>query len=66
MHYYILLLCVLWRRKWQATPVFLPREFCGWRSLADYSSHGLKGSDTTERLTLCALSLLLALRVSLT
>ena len=23
----------LWRRKWQPTPVFLPRESCGWRSL---------------------------------
>ena len=22
-----------WRRKWQPTPVFLPRESCGWRSL---------------------------------
>ena len=22
-----------WRRKWQPTPVFLPREFCGQRSL---------------------------------
>ena len=24
----------LWRRKWQPTPVFLPRESCGQRSLA--------------------------------
>ena len=23
----------LWRRKWQPTPVFLPGESCGWRSL---------------------------------
>ena len=23
----------LWRRKWQPTPVFLPRESCGQRSL---------------------------------
>ena len=26
-----------WRRKWQPTPVFLPGEFHGPRSLADYS-----------------------------
>ena len=26
-----------WRRKWQPTPVFLPGEFHGQRSLADYS-----------------------------
>ena len=26
-----------WRRKWQATPVFLPGESCGQRSLAGYS-----------------------------
>ena len=25
---------ILWRRKWQSTPVFLPREFHGQRSLA--------------------------------
>ena len=27
-----------WKRKWQPTPVFLPREFCGQRSLVDFSS----------------------------
>ena len=26
-----------WRREWQPTPVFLPGEFHGWRSLAGYS-----------------------------
>ena len=26
-----------WRRKWQSTPVFLPREFLGQTSLAGYS-----------------------------
>ena len=26
-----------WRRKWQPTPVFLPRESHGWRSLMGYS-----------------------------
>ena len=29
---------ILWRREWLPTPVFLPREFHGQRSLADYSS----------------------------
>ena len=28
-----------WRRKWQPTAVFLPGEFHGQRSLADYSPH---------------------------
>ena len=26
-----------WRRKWQPTPVYLPGEFCGQRTLVDYS-----------------------------
>ena len=33
------------------TPVFLPGEFHGQRSLAGYSPGGHKESDTTERLT---------------
>ena len=39
-----------WRRKWQPTPIFLPRKFCGLRSLVGYSPWGCKESDTTERL----------------
>ena len=31
-----------WRRKWQSTPVFLPGEFHGLRSLAGYSLRGCK------------------------
>ena len=38
-----------WRRKWQPTPVFLPRKIHGLRSLAGYRSWGHKESDTTER-----------------
>ena len=26
-----------WRKEWFYTPVFLPEEFHGWRSLAGYS-----------------------------
>ena len=37
-----------WSRKWQPTPVFLPEYSHGQRSLADYSSWGLKESDMTE------------------
>ena len=33
---------------WQPTPVFLPGESHGQRSLVVYSLWGLKGSDTTE------------------
>ena len=39
---------VLWRRKWQTTPVFLPGEFHGLGSLAGYSLWGHKESNTTE------------------
>ena len=39
-----------WRRKWQPTPVFLPGESQGWRSLVDYSPQGRKELDTTEQL----------------
>ena len=41
-----------WRRKWQPTPVFLPGESHGGRSLVGYSPWGRKESDTTERLYL--------------
>ena len=40
------------RRKWQPTPVFLPRESHGQRSLAGYSPWGHKESDTAEKLIL--------------
>ena len=39
-----------WRRKWQPTPVFLPGESHGQRTLIGYSPWGRKESDTTERL----------------
>ena len=39
-----------WRRKWQPTPVFLPGESHGRRSLVGYTPRGRKESDTTERL----------------
>ena len=39
-----------WRRKWQPTPVFLPGESHGRRSLVGYSPQGRRESDTTERL----------------
>ena len=41
-----------WRRAWQPTPVFLPGESHGQRSLEGYSQWGHKESDTTEWLTL--------------
>ena len=40
-----------WRRAWQPTPVSLPREFHGQRSLVGHSRWGRKESDTTEWLT---------------
>ena len=41
-----------WRREWQLTPVFLPGEFHGQRSLACYSPWGCKELDMIEQLTL--------------
>ena len=38
-----------WRRKWQPTPVFLPGEFHGQRSLVGSSPWGRKESETTEQ-----------------
>ena len=37
-----------WRRAWQPTPVFLPGESHGQRSLAGYSLWDHNKSDTTE------------------
>ena len=39
---------MLWRRKWQSTPAFLPGKLHGQRRLAGYSSWGHKESDMTE------------------
>ena len=39
-----------WRKKWQPTPVFLPGEPRGQRSLVGYSPWGCKESDMTGRL----------------
>ena len=41
-----------WRREWLPTPVFLPREFCGQKSLVGYSPWACKELYTTEQLTL--------------
>ena len=41
-----------WRREWQPTPVLLPGEFYGQRSLAGYSPWDHRELDTTEQLTL--------------
>ena len=40
-----------WRRGWLPTPVFLPAESHGQRSLESYSPWGRKELDTTEQLT---------------
>ena len=41
-----------WRRERLPSPVFLPGEFHGQRSLACYSPRGHRESNTTEQLTL--------------
>ena len=45
---YDLLVVVEWRRKWQATPVFLPGESQGRGSLVACHLWGHTESDTTE------------------
>ena len=40
-----------WRKKWLPTPVFLPGECHGQRSLEGYSAWDCKESDMTEQLT---------------
>jgi len=42
-------------RKWQPTPVFLPGEFHGQRSLVGYSPWGRKELDMTEQLSMHAI-----------
>ena len=44
-----------WRRKWQPTPVFLPGESHGWRSLVGYSPRGHKESDKPRNFTFTVL-----------
>ena len=39
---------IFWRRAWQPTPVFLPGQSHGKRSLEGYSPRGHKELDTTE------------------
>ena len=41
---------IRWRSKWLPTPVFLPGEFHGQRSLVGYSRWGCKESDTSKKL----------------
>ena len=40
-----------WRGKWQPTPIFLPGQFHGQRSLEGYNPKGCKELDMTERLS---------------
>ena len=46
-----------WRREWQVTPVFLPGESHGLRSLVGYRPWSHKELDRTERLILLSCSL---------
>ena len=45
---FLLMQCKSWRRKRQPTPVFLPTESCGQRSLVGCCPQGCTESDTTE------------------
>ena len=39
---------ISWKRKWHPTPVFLPGEFNGQKTLAGYSPQGHKELDMSE------------------
>ena len=52
-----------WRTAWQSTPVFLPEESHGQRSLVGYSPWCCKESDTTEPQSALFIWLLLVLAV---
>ena len=43
---------ILWRREWQPTPVFMPGEFHGQRTLVGYSPWLHRELEMTEQLTL--------------
>ena len=58
---------ILWRRKWQPTPVLLPGKPHGHRSLVGYSPQGCKELDMTKWLShmhLCSLSQMLGSKKS--
>ena len=44
--FYMCFSFLCWRRKWQTTPVFLPRKSHGWRSLVQATVHGVAKSRT--------------------
>ena len=48
LKFYPLVVKIPWRRKWQPTPVVLPEESHGQRSLAGYSPYGRKELDMAE------------------
>ena len=49
---------ILWRRKWQPTPVLLPGKSLGQRSIVGYSPWGRKELNTTEQLHFTSLKII--------
>ena len=49
--YFLSFYSSFWRKKWKATPVFLPGESHGQRDLVGCSLWGCKELDTTKQLT---------------
>ena len=48
LYTFVSILKIPWRRAWKPTPVFLPGECHGQRSLVSYSPQGRKELDMTE------------------
>ena len=61
LFYYLFIYTFILEKGMATTPVFLPGECHGQRSLVGWSLWGHKESDTTERLTLCIYLLVPAL-----
>ena len=53
-----------WGSEWLPTPVFLPGESHGQRSLVGYSPQGCKESDTTEQLSTSTMGTVCVLQLS--
>ena len=48
LHIKYIIYKIPWRRSWQSTPIFLPGESHGQRSLVSYSSRDCKELEMTE------------------
>ena len=53
---------IIWRRKWQPTPVLLPGKSHEWKRVVGYRTWGRKQSDTTDNFTFTSIIFLMKLK----